>query len=198
MIDFNGSTLYISPRSPFARRVRIAFRENKINYEEKILDVFNLPPGFDKINPVSRIPAVVLKNGEIIIDSNSILRVFYDGQKENAQALKWSGVALGICETLVARYIEQLRPEDKRDPETLAEYDKILKTCLSDFEAFIDDRDFISDAGLTQGDLDMGTAAAYFGLRYDPKWAQKYPKTFAYAAKLNTRPSFQSTIPPAV
>jgi glutathione S-transferase len=196
MIDFNGSTLYISPRSPFARRVRLAFRERGIKYEEKILDVFNPPEGFAKINPVARVPVVVLKNGETIADSSSILKVFYDSKKEDPKTLNWSGVAVGICEILVARFFETLRPMEKRDQELLKEYDQILKTCFSDFEAFIGDRDFISDAGLTQGDLDMGTAAAYFGVRYDPKWDQKYPKTFAYATKLNKRPSFLGTTPP--
>jgi len=198
MVDFNGSTLYISARSPFARRVRLAFRERDIKYEEKILDVLNPPPEFEKITPVLKVPVVVLKGGETIIDSNAILKVFYDPKKETALTLKWSGIAMGICETLVSRFFENLRPPEKRDQEALTEYDTILKRCFSEFEEFIEDKRTISDAGLTQADLDMGTASAYFSLRYDPKWSQRYPNAFAYSSELNKRPSFQETAPPPI
>jgi glutathione S-transferase len=207
MIDLNGTVLFGSLRSPFARRVRLAFREHNIKYEEKMIDVFNLPPEYEKINPLERVPALVLKTGETLVDSNVILRCLYDqypdstfiakGDRERVLSLKWSGIAYGICEALVQYFLETQRPKEIQSEVVLTDSKRIFKNTLESFEDFIEDRPNITGGSLTQSDLDMGAALAYFELRYDSKFAVRYPKAFAYFEKLQARPSFQETKPPA-
>ena len=57
-VDFQDSVLYISARSPFARRVRLALLENKIRFSEKVFDVFNPLPELITVNPLARVPAL--------------------------------------------------------------------------------------------------------------------------------------------
>lgn len=76
-LNFNDCTLYISARSPFARRVKLALLENKITFEQKILNVFEPQPELTSLNPLSRVPVVKLKDGQVLIDSNLILQEFY-------------------------------------------------------------------------------------------------------------------------
>ncbi len=206
MSDFSGSTLWITARSPFARRVRLTFREHDVSYEEKLVDIFNPPLEVAKFNPLVRVPFVQLKSGITIIDSNCILEGFYltkkdsplipKNTKDRETSLHFSGLALGLCEGLVSRFLETLKPKEKQDLEFLEDQKKIFTDCLTHFENFIGNKPFIAGNTLSQGDLDMGTALAYLALRYDAKWDEKYPHSNAYFQKLNDRTSFKNTLPP--
>jgi glutathione S-transferase len=200
---FAESTLYISARSPFARRVRLAFIENQIPYEEQVRDVFKPTPDFIAVNPLARVPALVLKSGEILIDSHFILGTFYElhksallstNLKDQLLTRHWSGIAVGLCEKSVEYYLENLRPEEKRDTETLDEISAIFGRVLPLFDAFIANREFIGSK-MTQADLDMGTALTYLSLRYSPQWTQNLSHAASYLARMESRPSFQKTVP---
>src|SRR5437870_3915318 len=108
--DFDQSTLFCSLRSPFARRVRICFLENGVKFEEKMLNIFQAQPELTAINPLTRVPTVLLKNGEVLIDSSQILQVFYEACPESPFApqgvdkllfSRWSAIAVGLCEKSV-------------------------------------------------------------------------------------------------
>ena len=61
-------TLYLSLRSPFARRIRLALEELGVPYDVETVDVFNLPPAYDAINPLRRVPVLKTPEGTLIID----------------------------------------------------------------------------------------------------------------------------------
>lgn len=215
---FEDCTLLISARSPFARRIRLAFRENGVRYVEAVHDVFKPGPELLKTNPLRRVPAVLLKSGEVIVDSNSILSVFYEqgapsrtrwlrglaSARASAEAAHWSGMAVGLCERLVEYFLETQRPEAARDQEILAEIIPIADGFFEALERHLSDgraRILVAGDGqgeeLNQADLDLGTALAYTSLRYSPEWILRYPAARRYFEALNARPSFVETRPPA-
>lgn len=77
-IDFNQSELFISLRSPFARRVRLALLENQISYKEIVCDVFKPSAELIAVNPLIRVPVLRLQSGAVLIDSNLILQALYE------------------------------------------------------------------------------------------------------------------------
>src|SRR5438105_2764330 len=129
-LEFEGSRLMISARSPFARRVRLAFLEHGVGFEEIVLDVLKPQPELWAKNPLGRVPTLILRDGQVLWDSNFILQAFYEGRSSRLmpqdrfarmECLKWSTLAAGLCEKLVEYYLEALRPEPARDPEMIAE-----------------------------------------------------------------------------
>jgi glutathione S-transferase len=206
VIDFKNSVLYISARSPFARRVRLAFIEHGLKYEEKVLDVFKPNPELTKINPLSRVPTLQLKSGNILIDSNQILEIFYQkmsesplrpkSEKDLIIASRWSAVALGICDKCIEFFLETQRPKDLQDTSVFEESNSVIKTAFDSFETFIKERPTILNGSLSQADLDMGSALAYVELRLPWKWKESHPQTARYLASLSDRASFQKTQPP--
>ena len=203
--DINDSRLLISARSPFARRVRLAFLENSIRYEERIMDVFHPTEELLNLNPLGRVPILVLKSGETIIDSSFILKLLYEtiqsplttsSMGDRLSCYQWSGIALGLCEKIVEYYLGTLLPEPKQDQELFEEAKGIFKRVLRQFENYIGDREFIAAGKLTQADLDMGTALAYLSLRGSQKWSLNHPNSARYLQKLQERPSFIKTTPP--
>jgi glutathione S-transferase len=206
VIDFNGSTLFISARSPFARRVRLAFIENGVRFDEKVFDVFNPAPELLKANPLGRIPVLRLPKGDVVIDSNQILNLFYSensqssllpwGDEDKLAALKWSGLGVGICEKVVEYYLESIRPDGVRWQEILDENTNLIKATLSEFDKFIRDRETICSGGLTQADLDVGCGLGYLSLRHPWNWRHEHRAIARYFDGLSKRTSFETTFPP--
>lgn len=208
-LEFDGSTLLISARSPFARRVRLAFLENGVRFEERVIDVLKPTAELLEKNPLARVPTLLLPSGETLVDSNVILELFYGAAKrklslesagDRLRAAQWGALAAGVCEKTVEYYFEGLRPEAARDPELLAEIDAVIHRVLSRLEDFLGgearSRTTVLASGLSQADLDLGTMLAYLTLRHPMDWASRYPNCGRYFARLDERPSFAATRPP--
>ena len=207
---FQGCTLLTSPRSPFGRRVRLAFREMGLLHEEKLLDVLKPNPEVYAKNPLGRVPTVILRSGEVLFESSLILEALNESHpnplKPKAPAdrllcYRWSATALGLMEKTVEYFFESLRPEAHRDEELLREIRSIFEGSLSAFEQFLrtapeHDRTTISGEGLTQADLDLGTALTYLSLRYPWNWRAEFPQAAAFNDRMESRASFRATVPP--
>jgi glutathione S-transferase len=206
MDRFHGATLFISARSPFARRVRLALREHGLSVREEVVDVFKPTPALLEANPWARVPALRLRGGETLVESEKILAFVYREAGEgsplrarDADELllieRWSGWAVAFCEKTVEFYLDSLRPDP--DPEVRRELERGSERVLGELEAWLAGRESIASGRLTQADLDLGSALAYFSLRYSPSWRATHPRAAAYADRLEQRPSFQATRPPA-
>ena len=204
-IDFNHCTVFISARSPFARRVRITLLEHGVPFQEKVFDVLNPTAELLGANPLARVPAIVLSNGKTLIDSNFILPAFYEGRHSPLEPVgandrilcsRWSALAVGLCERLLGCYLEKLRPESQRDQSVFTEFQECSTLVLSEFEKFIGQRKWILSGQFSQCDIDMGVALAYLSLRHNEDWKSQYPQMARYFAGLDLRPSFEKTRPP--
>ena len=63
-----------APLSPFVRKVTVAMNLKQVSYDlDHTVSPFGLPDGFDKLNPLKRIP-VVKHNDKVLADSGVICR----------------------------------------------------------------------------------------------------------------------------
>lgn len=207
---FQNSTLYMSLRSPFARRVRLALLENGVSFKEVVCDVFHPTEELLRVNPLARVPAVKLASGDVIIDSNYILNLFYkdsnselypETQEQLQQMLYWSSLAVGLAEKVVEFYLETLRPAEKRDEEIFSEYRAIKTRVIAQLEKHLSEKERVPGGAifiaqkLTQADLDFGTALTYLSLRDSTKWRDEAPTCASYLDQLEAREHFRKTKP---
>lgn len=206
MSAFNESTLYISARSPFARRVRMAFQEHEISYEEKVLNVFESNPILEKNNPLRRVPVVVLKSGETVIDSSFIVSAFYD-EKRNSPLLpvdmtarrtmfNWSGMAVGVCEVTVQSYLETLRLPARQDETLIKENMEILADSLFRAENHLANKDWFVGGQFSQADIDWACAIDYIKLRFPAAFNKNYQNLGRFMGSMAAKASFKRTAPP--
>jgi glutathione S-transferase len=204
-VDLRESTLFISLRSPFARRVRVGFLENEIPFSEKTFDVFKPTSELYEANPLGRVPTLILKDGRKLTESHVILQCLYEGiespyfpQVLKVKILYEGAISAGISEKCIDYYLEQLRPEAHRDPALQIEIDQAVSHSLEHLEKCLATSSFVVGNRLTQADFDWGVSLAYLELRYPAsRWQERYPKAAAFFSKLDQRPSFQKTRPPA-
>src|SRR5262249_50193453 len=127
--ELDESTLFITPRSPFARRVRVALIEHHISYQELALDHTKLHAGLVSVNSLHRVPTLLLKSGKSLPESQLILDYIYrltsgpfhlKAQSYYFDFLKWTSLSLGMVESMARILIEIRRPDEMRDRTAMA------------------------------------------------------------------------------
>ncbi len=109
--------------SPFVRRTAISLHCLGVPFEHVALSVFSNFKELRQINPVVKVPSLVLDTGEVIMDSNCIIAfaefhrtrpaLIPESGPEQVIALQIIGLALAACEKAVQLIYEQnLRPVD--------------------------------------------------------------------------------------
>src|ERR1700759_828996 len=111
--------LYTNAASPFARKCRIVAHELDLKLEEIRTLPFN-DPDFRRINPLGKIPALVLDDGSVLIDSPVICEYlnhkgggkFFPGMHLfKDPAARWKSLGLqalgdGLADAAVAYVVE--------------------------------------------------------------------------------------------
>jgi glutathione S-transferase len=115
--------------SPYVRRVAISLRVLGFEYEHDTSSVFADFDAMRQINPLGRIPSLVLQDGEVLIDSAAILdwldqtvgpelALVAPGGVERRRALRLIALATGAIDKVGAAAYERLiRPAALRWPE---------------------------------------------------------------------------------
>lgn len=118
--------------SPFVRRTAVTMNHYGIPFERKILSVFT---DFDEMlrhNPLGKVPALQLDNGEQIFDSRMIIdhverlvpeahRLIPAEPAQRRRVLRAEAVALGLAEKCYERGIEYARRQPDKIDEVWAE-----------------------------------------------------------------------------
>jgi glutathione S-transferase len=107
--------------SPFVRRVAITLMSRNIAYEHEDLNAYAAPARARILNPVGRVPVLVLDGGECLIDSTAILDYIDEligpagaliprSGPDRRAVLRLAAIATAIYEHSTARYFEELHP----------------------------------------------------------------------------------------
>jgi glutathione S-transferase len=203
----NQPILYISLRSPFARRIRLALQRLGISYEEKTVDVFQNNPDLIATNPLGLVPTLVTSNS-IITDSTNILEYLNDTYtgiwpadvraKINArQASIW---ATGIMQSLVL-YFQEVKLHEVPSPHWIHEHIESMETTLK-FLSNAPESVWLTQAptseGLTQAAWDLAVTLEYMDLRIPQlDWRKKYPSFIFILDQARLNSYFCKTTPPA-
>jgi len=194
-----------SPASPFGRKVRIAADllglTDKIDVRETDL---NDPTDSIRVqNPVGKIPALILEDGEAYYDSPVILevldhlagggRILPKESKARFAALRLQALCDGILDAgILLVYESRYRPPEKLVQLWVDRQSEKMARGLTALEA--------APPSLKQGALpDVGQitlacALGYGDLRFGGKWRQDYPKLVAWLDAFAAQvPAFEAT-----
>jgi glutathione S-transferase len=110
--------------SPYVRRVGVSLHVLGIAFERLPLSPFSQANDLRHYNPAGRMPAIVLADGEVLIDSSAILdhldeiagpsRALVPPRGEaRRKAMKIIAMAVAACDKTIAINYERRRPADK-------------------------------------------------------------------------------------
>lgn len=199
--------LFASPTSPFARKVLVLLSETGQLGDVEIVAAGGNPidPGTmpRDLNPLGKIPALALGDGQPIYDSRVICRYFDD--RANAglygagdttwQLLTLEATADGILDAAILMVYEaRIRPNDKQfEAWTEAQWRKI-QTALDALEASWIDT--LTAENINIGQIAVGCALPYLDFRLaDHNWREGRTKLAAWEAEFAKRGTMIATIP---
>lgn len=195
--------------SPFVRRVAISLHLLDIPFERDTRSVFADAQEMRRINPLGRIPSLVLDDGEVLIDSGAILdhidetvgpqrALLPESGAARRQALRLVALGAGAVDKAGAiAYERMLRPPEKVHQPWLERCAEQLAGALQALEAecraaspwLLGDR-------LMQPDIMVGAMLGYLRLRVrDAFPGGRYPVLERFSQRCEEQPDFQKTRP---
>src|ERR1700719_782151 len=200
--------LLSSPTSPYARKVRIALAEKKIDCELVEASPWVKDSIVPTHNPLGKVPVLILDDGTALYDSRVIVeyldtvspvsRLIPEPSRQRIAVKRWEALADGICDAAVAIVLETKRPAKEQSDESLARQRQKIDRGLADFASELGDKAWCSGDAYTLADIATGCALAYLDLRHPTiDWRGEYPALLKLAEKLAKRQSFQDTVPPS-
>jgi glutathione S-transferase len=197
--------LYFAPASPFARKCRIVARELSIALEEIPIDPWT-DEKLRRINPLQKIPVLILDDGSAIFDSPVIcdyLNEFKNGHFYPKESMwrtgsgRWRAQVLqaigdGISEASVAMFRESKVPEEHRNAGNIARWTAAITASLDVLERaaakFADSP--------TIGEVAAGCALGHLDFRHaDLEWRATRPALRGWFETFSTFPSVAATQP---
>jgi glutathione S-transferase len=194
--------------SPYVRRCAVALHMLEIPFERDTRSVFADADAMRAINPVGRIPSLVLDDGEVVIDSAAILDCIDQmvgperallpptGAARRA-ALFLSVLATGTIDKMGARVYERsLRPPEKQHAPWLERVTTQLTSGLGALEARIGDGWATGSPRPLQPDITIGCLVYYLRDRASDVYRDdQYPRLARLADRCLALPAFVATMP---
>jgi glutathione S-transferase len=194
-------------RSPYTRRVAITLRQYGVPYEQRDLSGFGNRADVRAANPLGRIPALVLDDGETLIDSTAIvdhLDQTYGGARpltpasgaERRAVLRIAALMMGACDKgLHAAYERNHHPPEKVHQPWIDDCLAQMKSALLAVENMVDPATpYLLFGRLTQADVCAFIAERLArGLKIDT--SAEMPRLHALGRRLLEQTAFSATEP---
>ena len=194
-----------SPHSPYGRKARIIVHE--LNLQSRVEDVFVTLPAdanLRAVNPLGKIPALILDDGSAIYDSPVICeyldelgggKFFPRAGLLKAAEGRWRALTLqalgdGLADAVVRRNQEMRVPEDKRSSEVIERQTGAIEAAFAVAERA--SAKFPEQP--TIGEIAICCAIGYLDLRVPSDgWRDRYPQLARWLDRFSQRPSVAAT-----
>lgn len=193
---------YNSVNSPYGRKVRVAEIETQQRglIEWTFMSREERSKEMPSINPLGKIPALILENGDLLIDS-PVIASWIDDQHKNrrlipeAIAERWLVLNLealgdGLGDAAIAVALEASRPKkNQSDTWIMRNNQKVYQTL-----AFLNDQIGSSQSALNMGGIAVACAIGYMELReVATDWRKKHSRLADWYDTMQQRDSFKET-----
>jgi glutathione S-transferase len=199
--------LIASPTSPYARKVRIALAEKKIDYT--LVDESPWPADtvVSGLNPLGKVPVLVMDDGATLFDSRVIVeyldtvspvsRLIPEPSRQRIAVKRWEALADGVCDAAVAIILERKRPARQQSADWIERQRQKVERGVVEFARELGERPWCSGDSYSLADIAVGCALGYLDLRHpDLDWRGQHANLARLADKLGKRASFVESAPP--
>jgi len=199
-------TLLSHPFSPYGRKVKIAMALKGLKDRIEVVQVDTNPldnPGITRVNPLGKIPALVIDGDTAIFDSNVICEyldtlapapvLFPKGGVERMRTLTLGSLADGILDAaLLLVYEKRFRSEDKWHAPWQERQQLKIDRSLD----FLERSPPVWTASPDYGHLTLACALGYLDFRHEGKWRSGHPRLVAWLDEFaKAVPAFEETRP---
>lgn len=191
--------------SPFVRKVRITAALKGLASRIELVTKESDPETYQKIrqmNPLNKIPTLMLDNGEVLFDSHVICeyldslsekpRLFPQAGHERYDALRLASLADGLIEAALSIVMERRHRDKAFQLASWIERQQLkIDASLSHLEA-----QKPQFGSVNYGDITLACALGYLDIRQDGRWRADHPALVDWHQKFsNAVPAYAQTDP---
>jgi|GEM_PF-959789 len=198
----NPYTLYMTYRSPYARKVRIALLEKQIPFIEITLDLHNKPQDFTDLTMGATVPTLVTPDGLIIEDSTLILQYLEEthpehsllpkGKIERYQMWNFEEMADRLCDQNVAVFFENL--EEAKRQKVFDKASRLTDAIVTQLKNRLEGREYLFST-LSIADIAFACTMNWMSFRLKTDWNALSPVVGTWLTRVNNLESFKQTLP---
>ena len=196
--------LYLSPTSPFARKVRVALLEKGLAFETVFVDPWQAPAVLTRANPLSQVPTLVTDAGVALANSETILdwlerahpqpALLPPDAEAAAHALAIAGLTQGMLEATVQIVLERRRDAGLQSAALIDRRKAALARSVDHLARHFD----LARTRFQHDGIGAAVALAYLDFRLSEyEWRSTAPELAAWQDWAVTRPSLRASVPPA-
>jgi glutathione S-transferase len=195
-------------RSPYTRRVAITLTAYGLPFEQRTLSGFDDRADVRALNPLGRIPALVLDSGEALVDSAAIIDHLDElhgrdraltpaGGAERRAVLRVAALMMGACDKLLAAAYERNRkPPEKQHQPWIDDCVAQAVNALKAVDAMVEQcAPYLLLGRLTQADITAFIAERLARVGLNMETEAITPRLCALTRPLAEEPAFRATEP---
>jgi glutathione S-transferase len=195
--------------SPFVRKVKVAFAEKALPYEQQPLIPFGVSDDYKRKSPLGKIPC--LEDGDFTLpDSSCILAyaekiqpnppLYPSDAKEFGRALWYEEYADSkLTEVLTPFFFERIikknflqqEPDEERLKGVAAD---AVPPVLDYLEGEVADREYLVGGSFSIADIAIASPVVNYSHAGESIDAGRWPKLVAYLERIHSRPSYKACI----
>ncbi len=195
-----------SNTSPYVRKVRLVLLEKNIPHSYVVDPPREPGSQVARVNPLGRIPALILDNETCVFDSPVIaeyadtvndtpILIPRNDAKARMRVRRWEALADGIIDSAVVVRTESLRPAEKQDPEVSQRHNDAITRALAVAAAQLGKSEWCEGTAITLADLALVSALLYLDLRQAGRdWRGAHPELAAWFTRIADRASVRATL----
>ena len=192
--------------SPYVRKVRVVLAEKKIEYEVEPDSPWSPESNVPNINPLGKIPVLVLDEETTLFDSR-VISEYLDNvapnnklmpapNRERTEVKRWEALADGICDAAALTFLERKRPTERQDVDWITRQESKLIRGLEYMAEQLGEHAWCMGTHFSLADIASGCALGYLAFRFpEIDWSVKHPNLARLYDKLMQRQAFADTIP---
>jgi len=192
--------------SPYVRKVRLALLEKNIPHTF-LIDPPNDPGSqVARVNPLGRIPALILDDESCVYDS-SVIAEYVDTLNDTPKLLprhdvlarmrvrRWEALADGIMDSAVVVRTERIRPAEKQEAGNITLHTTAISRALSHAATQLGKQEWCEGNAITLADLALASALVYLDLRMpELDWRTLHGNLATWFARMSDRPSMKTSL----
>ena len=194
-----------SKTSPYVRKIRVLLAEKQLPHEWVEANAWAPDTTVPRFNPLGKVPALVLDEGETLYDSR-VIAEYVDAlpgvnfiptpMQERIRVRREEALGDGIADAGIAIFLERKREAARQDPAWIERQSGKVRSGIAALAKSIAARPSGGARRMTLGDIACGCALFWVEFRLPEfRWRDE-PALKAWAENLESRASFAQTRPP--
>jgi len=192
--------------SPYVRKARVVLAEKKIDYEFELDSPWTAETRVTKVNPLGKIPVLVLDDSTTLFDSRVIVEYLDNvapnnklmpGQnRERTEVKRWEALADGVCDAAALCFLEKKRPAAQQGTDWINRQEEKIGRGLEFMAEELGDRNWCMGMHFSLADVTVGCALGYLVFRFpEIAWQERHLNLVRLYDKLMARSAFAETVP---